>query len=1020
MLTGGDARRVQELEKVTYLWQAGKDAEAQAAAREILVIRTRVQGAGHWQTADARRRLRTLEHIAALPAEIRATLVQASRQMSQAKRLYAQGKYAEAEPLWRKALEIRRKALGEDHPHTADSYNNVAVYLNARGRYAEAEALSRKALEIRRKALGDDHPHTAGSYNNVAVYLHAQGRHAEAEALSRKALEIRRKALGDDHPHTAQSYSDLAVYLGAQGRHAEAEAPSRKALEIWRKALGDDHPHTAAGYDNLAGQLDAQGRCAEAEALSRKGLEIYRKALGEDHPHTAQSNSNLAANLHAQGKYAEAEALSRKALEIFRKALGEDHPHTAGGYNNVAVYLNVQGRYAEAEAVYRKALESCRKALGDDHPHTARSYSNLAANLGAQVRYAEAEALYRRALEIRRKALGDDHPHTAGNYHSVALCLNAQGRHAEAEALWTKAARSFGSARLLITMTGLERAPFSAERSPLPHLAAVLARRGKPGDAWQQLEADFARGLFDDLVPQLPRLTSPEERDRQQELFRKLRQLDVQIAAVRAARPATEELRKKADALAGRRLTAQADLSQFESAMKRKYGVAQGRAFDLARIQKQLPAGTALLAWLDIPGRPKAADPDGEHWACVVRHRGQPAWVRLPGSGPRGAWTDADDGLPDRVRQTYAERPADPAADWKELARRLHAQRLAPVAPHLRGGPGLPPVDHLVVLPSPSMRGIPVEALTDRYTISYAPSGTIFAWLHEQRRAAPADRRGGPPSLLALGDPVFARPQTDPVPLPAPPAQGGLITLVAPGSHASRGGLEPGDVLLRYAGTPLSGPDDLAPALQKVSQAGGQTAVPVQVWRAGRKLELTVPVGPLGVRLHPKPAPAAVAARRADDELVRSPRGKAWAPLPGTGLEVEAIAKLFAAPHKLTLVGSQASEQRLDHLAAGGDLRRFRFLHFATHGELDGQRPMQSALVLAQDRLPDSLEQVLAGKEVYDGRLTAEHVLRFWKLDADLVTLSACRSGAARGTTGVRATSASRRPSSCGGHAAWC
>jgi CHAT domain-containing protein len=57
---------------------------------------------------------------------------------------------------------------------------------------------------------------------------------------------------------------------------------------------------------------------------------------------------------------------------------------------------------------------------------------------------------------------------------------------------------------------------------------------------------------------------------------------------------------------------------------------------------------------------------------------------------------------------------------------------------------------------------------------------------------------------------------------------------------------------------------------------------------------------------------------------------------------------------------------------------------------------MRSALILAQDQLPDTLEQVLSGRDATDGRLTAERILRGWKLDAELVTLSACETGLGR------------------------
>jgi CHAT domain-containing protein len=394
---------------------------------------------------------------------------------------------------------------------------------------------------------------------------------------------------------------------------------------------------------------------------------------------------------------------------------------------------------------------------------------------------------------------------------------------------------------------------------------------------------------------------------------------------------------------------------------------------------------------LDIRGEPHAADPNGEHWACLVYRKGDPVWIKLPGTGPGQAWTEADEELPNQVQLGYAQRPTD-LATGNDLTRQLYQQRLAPVESYLQANSKRPAPKAFIILPSPALRGIPVEALTDHYTISYAPSGTVFAWQHEQRRqAARTTRDAAAASLLALGDPVFARPEIASVPEIPPPDHGVLLHQVIADSPAARTGLKAGDVLLRYGDTKLSGPADLGPAIQKAATAAGAKAISLTIWREGKELKVNVPPGKLGVYPSPEPASVAIQAQRDGDRALRASRGKFYDRLPGTRVEVQAIARLFAQPK--ILLGSEASEQDLDKLADFGALRRFRYLHFATHGQMDARSALQSALILAQDRLPNSLEQVLAGKEVYDGRLTADHILHHWKLDADLVTLSACQTG---------------------------
>jgi CHAT domain-containing protein len=62
-----------------------------------------------------------------------------------------------------------------------------------------------------------------------------------------------------------------------------------------------------------------------------------------------------------------------------------------------------------------------------------------------------------------------------------------------------------------------------------------------------------------------------------------------------------------------------------------------------------------------------------------------------------------------------------------------------------------------------------------------------------------------------------------------------------------------------------------------------------------------------------------------------------------------------------------------------------RYIHFAVHGLLDDQFPLNSALVLT---VP---EKTIEGQD--NGLLQAWEIFEQVRIDADLVTLSACNTG---------------------------
>src|SRR5262249_14459111 len=147
-LTGDDAKRAQALDKaIEAAVKADRWDEAIAKAEELLALRVRVQGARHFESVNAEWNSKTLRQIVVLPKEDRGSFLSARDFKERAESLYEKGQFAAAQPLYEKALEIRRRLLSDNHPDTADSYNNLAVDLHEQGKYAQAQSMFEKALE---------------------------------------------------------------------------------------------------------------------------------------------------------------------------------------------------------------------------------------------------------------------------------------------------------------------------------------------------------------------------------------------------------------------------------------------------------------------------------------------------------------------------------------------------------------------------------------------------------------------------------------------------------------------------------------------------------------------------------------------------------------------------------------------------------------------------------------------------------------------------------------------------------
>jgi len=693
-------------------------------------------------------------------------------------------------------------------------------------------------------------PELEGQNAKVAG-LYSEGRYADAVDLAREYLGHWEATLGEESAEWCSMYSNLGVLLTAIGDMEAAEAAHRRGLACLRRSFPPESGDLASALNNYGSHLGRAAEFGRAELALEESIRLLRLSLGEDHAYVAITLNNLGVNQQNQGNLVAGERTMRIAVERLRASLGEDSPTTATAANNLGRLLGARGEFAEAEPLLREALRVRGSRLGDEHRDTCIGRRDLGRLLMRQGRPAEAESLFREALAAFVATAGEEHPDVAMGRHELGRALAAQSRYDEAE-------------RELAASLAIYERNFDDGHSALVQLHGELG------------EIAFARGRLEVARERFLAATTAYELGR--------------------SRSGTGLSRATYLDSPWFPLTALHLESGNEDEAWRSYERAQGRVLeeslipaDAANGRERLPAGTVLIGWLDV----ELGD-ETRSWAWTLRGD-RVRWHRLA----------AGEGQDDAIR-AFRESIAAPGAlgPLRRQAREVWRRRLAPLEDELADA------EHVVVVPSGAMLGVPVGALVDdrdrwlgnRWTLSYTPSAELYSWTRSLPALAPG------PGLF-VGDPVLP----------------GAVAL-ADGSR------RPSNNVIRGASHGLRESIDALP------------------------------------------------------------------PLPGTREEVRILARDW--PESTALLGTEASERKLQTMAAEERLRGFRVLHFATHALVDVEDADASALVLSQDDLPAALSLLESGERIVDGIVTSREIIESWRLDADLVVLSACNSALGRAIVG--------------------
>jgi tetratricopeptide (TPR) repeat protein len=424
---------------------AGYFPEAEAYARELLEVMTRVKGETATEVLET-------EDVIGLS-------------------ILFQGRGAEAAEFFDRLYLSRSGYLPDTDMETVVSARNRIRSRREAGGGEPGDAdLYRGLLALQSATYGENDPEDLETELQLANVMYEQGAaedvgdfdFTELDAMIERIVAERVRLYGEIHPDVSEAMALEGFVWQAKRKLPESKKVLMKVSEIEGKTLGPDHPWSVNSYLSLAWTEAEDGNGDAAVAWYRKAIASRLAFFGGESAKSCEARVMLSVALaNVKEDYDAAREELLKVVQWREANLGQDHAETLTALTDLAGIYELQGQLTQSTEIYGRVLRSRTSTLGPDHPDTIQSSRQIAFQELLAGNLKNAKELYQGVLSRSESALGADHPETVNARVSLALALNGLGEYAEATRLLEQ------SLETLTRLKGPEHADTLAVRSYL-------------------------------------------------------------------------------------------------------------------------------------------------------------------------------------------------------------------------------------------------------------------------------------------------------------------------------------------------------------------------------------------------------------------------------------------------------------------------------------------------------------------------------------------------------------------------
>lgn len=274
--------------------------------------------------------------------------------------------------------------------------------------------------------LENDYEQYAMVNLKIAEAYNRLGRINDGLDLGAEILGYLRTNNVDDKLLLAEAHNVIGdAYLNL-GRNDQALDALLKSRDLFIESGHKDTRELASCYNDLGIVYWNNGNKDLALQFHQNALKIRKELHPEGHVEIADSYNNIGL-VESEDDFFSAFIDFNNALEMYKELYGDNHPKVAQTLNNLALLGDRQENYDQALEQLNQVLDIWNSVYPEEHPNKAFTYSSIGRVYYNKEDYEQAKIYQERALKMYHILYGEKHPEISNTLNLLGSITLANG-----------------------------------------------------------------------------------------------------------------------------------------------------------------------------------------------------------------------------------------------------------------------------------------------------------------------------------------------------------------------------------------------------------------------------------------------------------------------------------------------------------------------------------------------------------------------------------------------------------------